>query len=886
MQITFGMHVDSWRGPGRDARIGRPVLGRPAFLTLLETHLGLTALPVSAARRAAAYMLALRAVDNPDRFFHRSLAVDELGTAVQLLAWRDELMLAGWDGRLADNWTSRLRDLAAAEERASSGVRASEGERLAQVTLRLRARHVPIDSVQLLDSVEAFPARWRDALELLPVVAQEAQVLPAAAGDLGRIQTACLQAVGQAQIVPAPAPALEGDGSLVVLRPPSREVAEHWLVDHCQRDAAANRLIVCEEHAASIDETLRVQGVPGCGFDEPSMLRPALQALPLALETLWDPVEPTRVLEFLMHPIGPFHPNARRMLGMAFAKQPGIGGREWSTQRAAIGQKLGNEVVQQIEYWLECPRSKRSEGAPLDEVIARVATLQIGLQSREKSLQQRQFDEALRSDMKWAIGQCSQFMEGLQELRKEGYAVVLPRTLEHLVAHATADSSNSLAIAQVGCMQSATTPAACSVEAANEVVWWMPAKPRLPAPLPWIAEELRAIADAGLRIRDPAAEMAALMAQWIRPILAARERLILVLPPEGTEDHPAWQLLRAITTGLAPQALHLYATARGQLAEVAARPLSAPRGVWELKQDANWREAYPVPTRRRAQSFTSLNTLFNNPAIAVLQDAAGLHATSTVAVPEGTHLLGKLAHRLLEVMFAQNGSLHWSEAQVDAWFGPAVDDLLRREGLPLLAAGNASLSHQFRESARGSIGVLLEHLRTAGAVRVEAERKLAGDLNGLETEGVADLLVQLESGGTLLLDPKWSPASRYREQMEKGDYLQLALYAHMIQQELGAAPVAIGFFSFVDRLLLTFTPNVFAATARVVTTHIPAAQLLQSAIESWNWRAQQWQEGRVEVIAKGLVPAATQPPMGCLPLGTIGDWLGEFEALFGQAEDA
>lgn len=883
MQIKFGMHVGNWRGPDSEPHIGRPVLGRAAFLALLETHLGLTAAPVSAARRAAAYLLALRAADHPDRFFHRSLDADEVGAAVQLLTWRDELMLAGWDGRTADNWPSRLCDLAAAEEHASSRVRASEGERLAQVIQRLRVRHVPIDSVQLLDPVAGFPARWRDALALLPVVAHEAQV-PVAAGDLGRVQKACLQAVAQAQIVQALA--LEGDGSLIVLRPLSREVAEHWLADHCQRDACGNRLIVCDEHAASLDETLRVQGVPGCGFDEPSMLRPALQALPLALETLWDPIEPARVLEFLMHPIGPFHPNARRMLGTAFAKQPGIGGREWISQRAAIGQKLGNEVLQQIEYWLECPRSKRAEGAPLDEVIARVARLQTGLQSREKSLQQGKFDEALLSDMKWAVGQCRQFMEGLQELRKEGYAVVLPRTLEHLVAHATADSSNSLAIARVGCMQSATAPAACSVEAVNEVVWWMPAKPRLPAPLPWIAEELRAIADAGLCVRDPAAEMAALMAQWIRPILAARERLILVLPPEGAEDHPAWQLLRAITTGLAPQALHLYATARGQLAEVPARPLSGPRGVWELKQAANWREAYPVPTRRRTQSFTSLNTLFNNPAIAVLQDAAGLHATATVAVPEGTHLLGKLAHRLLELLFAQNGSLHWSDAQVDGWFGPAVDDLLRREGLPLLAAGNASLSRQFRESARGSIGVLLEHLRTAGAARVEAERKLTGDLDGIETEGLADLVVHLESGDTLLLDPKWSPASRYREQMEQGDYLQLALYAHMIQQELGAAPVAIGFFSFVDRLLLTFTPNLFAETARVVTTDIPAAQLLQAAIKSWNWRAQQWQEGRVEVIGKGLIPGATQPPAGCLPLGTLGDWLGDFEALFGQAEDA
>lgn len=883
MDITLGIHVGKWRGPGSEARVGRPVLGCAGFLSLLETHLGLTAAPISVARRTAAYLLAIRSVDDIDRFFHQSLLADEVGTATQLLAWRDELVLAGWDRQVVSHWTGRLADLVAVEGHATAHVRVGEGDRLAEVVKRLRIRHVPIDAVHLLDPVQAFPALWRAALELLPV-----QVLDVAApvdkGDLGVIQAGCLQAIAHSRIKKAAA--LAGDGSLVVLRPPSRELAEHWLADHCRRSTGFSRLIVCEDNAASIDETLRVKGVPTCGFDEPSVLRPALQALPLALETLWDPVEPMRILEFLMHPIGPFNPNARRMLGTAFAKQPGIGGREWSKQRNAIAQKLGNEVVEQVAYWLESPRSNRSEGAPLDEVISRVEKLQTGLQSRLRSLQDGHFDQALLSDMELAIGQCRYLIEGLQELRKEGNAVVRPRVLEHLVAHATIDSSNSLAVAQVDCMQSATTPAACSVELVEEVVWWMPSKPRLPAPLPWVGEELRALTAAGLCLRDPAAEMAALMAQLIRPFLAARSRMILVLPTEGSEDHPAWQLLKAMCPHLEPLALQSYAAVNRQLVAVAPRPLAAPSGEWQLNPDALWRETYPVPTRQASQSFSSLNVLFNNPAIALLQDAAGLRTAATLVVPEITRLLGDLAHRLLELLFTERDSLNWTETEVDTWFGAAVQNLLHQEGLPLLAAGNASLSQQFRELARGSIGVLLQQLRCAGALRVEAERRLEGDICGLQMEGYADLLVHLKDGGTLLLDPKWSPANRYREQMERGEYLQLALYAHMLQQELGAAPVAIGYFSFVDRLLLTFTPNLFETSVRVVTSDVAPEQLVQSAINSWDWRVQQWQEGRIEVIAEGFIPHATRPPAGCLPLTTIGNWRHDFEALFGQPEDA
>lgn len=883
MRITFGMHVGTWRGPGSKAHIGQPVLGRSAFLGLLETHLGLTAAPVSAARRAAAYLLALRAADNPERFFHRSLQADEIGTAAQLLLRRDELMLAGWDGKRHDGWTGRLADMAAIEAFAATRVSPGEGERLARVAQRFAARRVPIASVGLLDPVEAFPARWRDVLKLLPAqgVDQHGAVGP---GDLGRVQEASMHAVSQVQIPEGRR--LEGDGSLIVLRPLTREVAEHWLADHCRRNPSNARLIVCDNQAASVDDTLRVHGLPACGFDEPSVLRPALQALPLALETLWDPIEPARVLEFLMHPVGPFHATARRMLAEAFAKQPGIGGREWSQARAQIAAKLGAEVVDQIAYWLESGRSARLNGAPLDEVIARVARLQAALQLRLAGLQQRDSEESLLVDVGWALGQCGQFMEGLQELRKEGNALVRPRALEQLITHATVDSSNALAVAQVGCMQSASAPAGCAVEAADEVVWWMPAKPQLPAPLPWVGEELRAIAQAGLRMRDPAAEMAALMAQWTRPILAARQRLYLVLPPEGDEDHPAWQLLKAMCPGLVPQALHAYAADHGQTAAVQAQPLPAARGLWQLNQDAAWRQTYAAPTRLQAQSFSSLNVLFNNPAIAILDDAAGLRPAATLAVAEGNHLLGKLAHRLLENLFAQHGSLQWNDEQIDAWFVPAADDLLRREGLPLLAAGNATLLQQFTDSARSSITVLLQHLRHIGAVRVEAERKLKGDIFGLDTAGDTDLLISLASGGTVALDLKWSTSGPYRDRMEEGDYLQLALYAHMIQQELGAAPVAVGFFTFVDRALLTFTPNFFAPSARVVTADMTLDQLVQAAVDTWNWRVDQWQEGHVEAVANGLLPSASDPPAGCLPLRPLGPWLGDFVALFGQPEDA
>lgn len=883
MRLTFGMHVGAWRGPGSQAHLGQPVLSRPALLGLLETHLGLTAAPVSAARRAAAYLLALRAADTAQRFFHSSLEADEVGTATHLLKWRDELMLAGWDGDAHAGWPQRLLDLAAVEQHANGSVPASEGERLERVCNRLQTRRIPVTAVTLLDPVLAFPARWQDVLSLLPT---ELAPAPAAAGDtaLARVQTACVQAVAQGQV--GQRTRMVDDGSVTVLRPTSCEVAMHWLANHCRSVADSSRLFVAEEGAPAVDDTLRIHGQPACGFDAPSVLRPALQALPLALETLWEPVQPDRLLEFLVHPIGPVHLTARRALARAFAKQPGVGGREWTKAREEIAQNQGSQVIDQVTYWLESARHSRAGGAPLDAIIERVSRLQAGLKLRLDLLAAKGSDPYLVKDVTDALGQTAYFIEGLQELRRAGNTMLRPRALEQLTAHATADCSNPFAVAQVGCMQSATAPAACGVERADEVIWWMPSRPKLPPPHPWVRQELEAISAAGIRLRDPTAEMETLMAHWVRPILAARQRLILVLPPEGTEDHPAWQLLRASCADLQPKVLEAHAAAQERLVVTPAQPLRAARGLWNLDPNASWRPTFSTPTRRPVQSFTSLEMLFNNPALAVLADPAHLEAGTTLAVHDDNRMLGKLSHRLLEMLFGEEGSLQWEEPQLDAWLDPAIPALLRREGLPLLAAGAATRLHQFRDCMRRSIAVLLAHLRHAQAVRVEAERALKGDIGGLATEGEMDLLVHLVGGGTVALDLKWSIAGPYRERLAQGDFLQLALYAHMVEQELGSPVTAVGFFTLADATLLTPTPNLFAPGARVVPTPMTTGQLVRAAIDTWNWRAWQWEQGEVDVVGDGLEPPPSQPPDGCLPRRPLPPWHADLEALFGPREGA
>ncbi|MFY1913443.1 PD-(D/E)XK nuclease family protein [Achromobacter xylosoxidans] len=887
LRITLGLHIEQWQGPHPGTSLGRATVGRQAFLAMLETWLGLSSLPVSLAERTAAFLLALRQSDGPGRFFHDSLAADEIGTAARLLQWRDEWILGGWTGAAGAGWPPRLSDMAAVEAAAAGLLPPGEGDRLIAVLRRLDERSVPVGEIVLLEDCKLFPSLWRRLLARFPVVDGSAMD-PAAEPhtQLGCLQRAVSDAVSLDQSFTA-RPDIDGsDGSIVVLRPHTCETAEQWLAHHYHA-GQARMLLVSEQHGASVDDTLRVNGAPACGFDESSALRPALLALPLIFETFWDPLEPARLLDFLMHPIGPFRASARRALGAVFAEHPGIGGTEWVKARerllAETPPEFRAELEQHIRCWLESPRHPRAVGAPIDYAIDRVKLLAQALRGRLLHLMPT---DAVARDLGAALGQCAGTLSGLQSLQRDGVKHVKPRLLEQLCAQATTACGNSLAVAEAACMLSATTPEACALGPVAEVIWWMPSTPKLPAGHPWSRPEIEALAAGGVELVNQAFAMGSLAALWMRPLLTAADRLILVLPPAPAEDHPAWQLINLLAPALVASQLEEHPMVRDHLGTVAPLPLQRAQGVWELDTDAPWRATYPLPTRLPSQSYTSLDLHFNNPAIAVLKYAAGLRTGRATVVAKDGRLLGNLAHRLVETLFINDDAPSWSQARLEAWLEPELARLLEQEGMPLLAPGNSAALFQFKSTMRHGLWVLLQHMAHAGAVRVEAERPLAGMLGALRLNGATDLLLHLADGRTAALDLKWTGAKRYRQALSDGTYLQLALYGEMIRQELGALPAAVGYFTFREALLLTATPDVFGPQARVISAKngVNASELVMQARATWDWRVRQWQKGHVDVIGKGLYPEPGPSPEGCLPLGETAPWHGDYTALFGCRE--
>src|ERR1700676_2096948 len=141
LKITFGLDLDGYQDLQPRDRFNESICGPQGFLRLLELRLGLASKPASAASRIVRYRESLhKAASLKPRFYTASFAKDPLAVAETLLRWRDELVLAGWDGSPDPGSSRRIRDLADVEGLAGLDLSPGFGDRIRKALTEIDRR--------------------------------------------------------------------------------------------------------------------------------------------------------------------------------------------------------------------------------------------------------------------------------------------------------------------------------------------------------------------------------------------------------------------------------------------------------------------------------------------------------------------------------------------------------------------------------------------------------------------------------------------------------------------------------------------------------------------------------------------------------------------------
>lgn len=819
---TLGRHLDGATLTSVDEQggVGTPAWGPAGLLRDLELRLGLFAIDAPPAVRIHQWSARLAALladaafeSEPEPFYARSFRVDPLGTAEMLLAWRDDLLDSGWDCAAIPNGGPRLHTFATLESLAPSALPLLPGsaDRLASIERELARRATsPYASLTFVDAPGLWPTRWRRIFDLLAArgaaITATSPAYPGAPADsdLGRLQALISEAA-----LAAPGTRLRGDGSLVLLRAATTlEAADAVAAIVAAAPAGSVVLIRPPQAALVLDHALAAHGAGQLGVCAASPWRAAVQALPLAIDLLFAPIDPRRALELLGLATSPFTYATRHMLSRALADSPGIGDVRWRAAKQRLYEHLAasgkaedvahaDRELALVATWLEPTRHDPRAGAPVATIIA--ATTRV-----REWLRRRMTGEGASAVEAAALAQCDDL---LAILATEPRTALDRLAVQQLLDAVTASgASAALTTEQSGRVDHVDHPGALR-RARDQLIWWhcVAATARPPHRARWRATELAALAARGVTPDDPAARLADEASQWRLAVLSARRQLVLVLPDLDRGDrpapHPLWDeivaRLRLDASQLGPLTVTVAGLHAGRhptfdLATEVVAPLPLPpaRAVWHVAP------GMIAPATRLTPG--DIEDLLGCPLRWVLGRAASLHSYSVPTLREGASLNGGLGHRLIEAL-AANGGL----AQPRAVLTQTIDELLPGVAAWLLQPGLASELHQLRHQLVAAVEGLAALLARGDLTIVAIEEEIAGQWLGADLAGRLDLRLLDRAGRDLILDLKWGHGT-YRDLLANGRAVQLAVYAHARRLQTGVTALpAAGYFSLGRARLLT-----------------------------------------------------------------------------------
>ena len=898
MHIVFGLHLDGLKARKPRTAAGSVTVGPKGMLDTLEAQLGLSAATSHPSEAPLSYLQFLREASSPDRFFHRSLGIDPVNVARTLLDWREQWYEAGWDGTFPNDVPARLADMAAVERIAKGRGPLTRGERLQEVAKALAVRDTQIRRVELQSPLEAFPYAWQRVLEALPWVTAEG-LEPTSAGlpgsDLELLQTRLLAIADHADRNmdgPSQPESLQGDGSVVVVKAVSRDLSADTIAEFLLTSSQIEDTLLIAEHGGIIlDNALERAGLPRCGFQWHSRFRTATQVLKLALALVWEPVDPQRILQYLLHPTAPIPKWVRSRLADAVSEAPGIGGPAWidaiheigKAQRETYGAEETEieELRAEIEYWLEGDRHDPVSGAPLEVLLGRTQRVSAWASAQIHTVE-NQPEAALFAA---AHAQAEALSTELARLRNSGEKQVGRLALERLIDEVTTEAADPSTYEEAGHARATTSPAAVT-EPWPIVIWWNLAAAPTAASYPWSRRELQALRASGVRLPEVDDLIRQQSRDWLKPICNAKEKLVLVVHDDERGIHPAWTQIESLFSGfekveIEPALLGGQATL--EPLEISAQnlplqSLPAPRRWWSLPNSG-------ALVRREVESYSSLAKLCDYPHEWVLRYAARLRTGRATEVLDGHRLFGNLGHRVIETFFKTHTDWHGiQESDLLAWAKTELPGIIKREGAVLLAPGRGIDRERIAATLERALVQLLSHLRSAGVEQVTPEASGKVPFTDRCLTGAIDLALTLGNGQQAVLDIKWEGESYRSKLLRENRALQLATYSYLKKNldEIGSWPPGAFF--------ILSTGNVLAGDTSIFPDAIVCRSEDAGGVEdlwgrlvvTYDWRWGQLENGQIEVVTEHTAAdeLSVPPDAGLRPVDG-GDPYDRFKLLTG-----
>ena len=828
--------------------------------------------------------------DRPVPFFAAAFQADKIATAEELLSRRDELLEHGYSlvREAATGTPDRIAVLHELEAllldpNQELDLLPGLADRLLLLLAALQRRRHPRLLVRVHGPEQLMPGGVTRLLAALAAAGDEVRYLPdpalsSATTDLRSWQQR-LAASLAGESGKQPSVSVRGDGSLVLLRAERETHLAAYLARTARQNPAWRPGVLMTVRNQTLDNAMIMEGLPSMGIPSTSLARPSLQVLKLVTAFLWEPVEVERIMEFVSLVNKPLERRLGQRLAVHLADTPGLFGARWNfTVEEAFREMEARRFPkarlrrarEQYEFWFRRRRYARDGRVPKSEVRSLFVFL------RNWAL------EAYEEDKNQAglLVLSAQSERATELLDAQPEAELSYLEVERLVRTIYQPAPTQFQLPERGAFPVSYSPAAVArvatdtQDALGQLVWWdfVETDPTYffsryyPAELEYLREK-------GCELHTPDQQNRLRHWENLRPVLHTQDQLVLCIPErvDGslTDAHALMGDLEATfgAEGLESITVRIddTGTPAGLLkdlnlpdfTDVPIHELAAPVPLLDLSRPG-------TITAREEETPSSMDDLLYYPHKWVFRHQLGLKPTPILSIANENRLRGNLSHLFVEQLLTAiaDSEKDWSRREVETWIDDNSIRLLRQQGAVLLEYGQEPERVQFTLTMKKSAWTLIAYIQQNGWRIVGSEERVNGELvpmGGQHVAGRADLILERERNGrkeAAIVDLKWRGKTVFRNLLRNGGDIQLAMYSEFLRQT-GPEVVHTAYYILRDALMICRNELAFEGAETVPSEDdftVVQRDTLRKIRQTFDWRWQQFAEGRLEVRCRETVP--------------------------------
>ena len=861
-----------------DCGLGKAYSGKEALLSELELRAGLTCAEADHADRVIEYMKAMKdALDKAKAsgstlFYADSFERDDFGTAELMLGWRDALVKVGWDGKdvSGSEKISILSQIEASFKCPGSADRWRTilGEAARRQILR------PSDRIMVQcdkDELEPVLASLFDSINALystPVVEYNRQALPVSKED-SRLSSRC-----------------------TILEFENEYAAHEWIASQDLGETD----VVAEADEALLGDMLHTLGKPGIGAADEG-IGAVMRLLPLGIALFKYPADINCLQSYLQsprNPLGRLHtmvtkndgttvfPGAVRQLFDHICSEGGFGENwdkileeaKYAFDGTPLEDKDRESVLQFIGMW-EKSRDLKAGEARVYDVVSFIKGLNNwagGCIQPEGELN-AQFQALQRNcgAMLRLIESCSGETVSVEKLCRWASHICVPINI-------SSDYARLGSINVVGNV-------ADIYSGARRLVWFAATTDNSIAyDYDFLARsEITALRAAGALIPDKE-QMARLDKAYKLEGLSRCGSVTIVTCKRISGVETVQSALLSEIAGC------IDTTTGTPVAKTATGAVNTDLGKKDIH---TFDPAILKGFKRKAESYSSINTLLMSPADYLLDYVKGYRQYGIEEVADIQTTEGTVAHAYIETLGQMCGygpkamlTRHLSD------FDAILDQVISEKGLLLCLEENSLEEKSFRVGLQESVGTLLDIIIGNGLTIEGFEYEITADLPefGCPVYAKIDCLLKDPSDGKfVIIDFKYNSGMTYSRKIEDNRELQLAIYRKVIETggyreyaegnkvTIPAGEVKfIGYYAIPRKTLFTPENTLNSNPAVVEVDQDPNIDIYTMAARGYDFRMKQLRQGILEE-GEGL-------PLADLPYVATGIDLYPLEADFDKPE--